>query len=77
MKNKEFDTPLDFDNVSKNIAELTIGKFKFIFNIPKLLEIVNEDRQDVYKRQFHSRQMQIHSDEADSYAPAPLPCCKS
>lgn len=45
MKNKEFDTPLDFDNVSKNIAELTIGKFKFIFNIPKLLEIVNEDRQ--------------------------------
>lgn len=44
-KNKEIDTPLDFDNISKNISELTIGKYHFIFDIPKLLDIINEDRE--------------------------------
>lgn len=45
MKNKNFDTPLDFDNISKNISELTIGKFRFIFDLPKLMEYINEDRE--------------------------------
>lgn len=45
MKNGQFDTPLDFDNVSKNISELTIGRYRFIFDLPKLMEYINEDRE--------------------------------
>lgn len=52
IKNKEFDTPLDFDNLSKNISEITIGKNKFIFDIPKLLEYINDDREKNNKKPF-------------------------
>lgn len=50
MKNSNFDTPLDFDNVSKNISELTIGKNRFIFDLPKLMEYINEDRENQNKK---------------------------
>ena len=44
-KNVNFDTPLDFDNLSKNISELTIGAYRFIFDLEKLLKIINADRE--------------------------------
>ncbi len=41
MLNKNFETPLDFDNISKNIYQLTVNGNKFIFDLQHLMDTIN------------------------------------
>ena len=44
MKNRGYDTTLDYDNLAKNITSCQVGGIKFIFNAPMLMEEINKLR---------------------------------